>query len=399
METRHVYKISTPLFHSCINLFKSSCFSTYSGLFLSFNMEKLAPFSSKVSSILPLLVLILLLPVIVSGDCTCTPADNSGSNKAEALTYKVVAIATILFGGAVGVCLPIMGKRFPALRPENDIFFVIKAFAAGVILATAFIHILPDAFSQLTDPCLDQNPWGNFPFAGFVAMLGAIGTLMVDSFATAYFQKAQSNKTKPVNLDEENGENHAAHLEVHSHATGHGHAHGLAAAAVSDESASDLIRHGVISQVLELGIVVHSVIIGISLGASQDPTVIKPLVAALTFHQFFEGMGLGGCVSQANFKNKAAAIMALFFSLTTPVGIAIGIGITNVYSESSPTALIVEGVLDAAASGILIYMSLVDLLAADFLNSRLQSNMKLQIWAQIALLFGAGCMSVLAKWA
>ncbi|KAF8377422.1 hypothetical protein HHK36_030799 [Tetracentron sinense] len=92
--------------------------------------------------------------------------------------------------------------------------------------------------------------------------------------------------------------------------------------------------------VLELGIVVHSVIIGISLGASESPKTIKPLVVALTFHQFFEGKGLGGCVSQAKFKCPAIAIMALFFSLTTPVGIAIGI--SNVYDENSPTALIVE---------------------------------------------------------
>lgn len=49
---------------------------------------------------------------------------------------------------------------------------------------------------------------------------------------------------------------------------------------------------------LELGIVVHSVIIGISLGASEDPKTIRPLIAALTFHQFFEGMGLGGSISQ-----------------------------------------------------------------------------------------------------
>jgi len=44
--------------------------------------------------------------------------------------------------------------------------------------------------------------------------------------------------------------------------------------------------------------VVHSVIIGISLGASENPKTIRPLIAALTFHQFFEGMGLGGCISQ-----------------------------------------------------------------------------------------------------
>jgi zinc transporter 1/2/3 len=44
--------------------------------------------------------------------------------------------------------------------------------------------------------------------------------------------------------------------------------------------------------------VVHSVIIGISLGASEDPSTIKPLVVALSFHQMFEGMGLGGCIVQ-----------------------------------------------------------------------------------------------------
>jgi hypothetical protein len=53
-----------------------------------------------------------------------------------------------------------------------------------------------------------------------------------------------------------------------------------------------------VCQVLELGIVVHSVIIGISLGTAQSIDTIKPLLVALSFHQFFEGMGLGGCISQ-----------------------------------------------------------------------------------------------------
>lgn len=51
-------------------------------------------------------------------------------------------------------------------------------------------------------------------------------------------------------------------------------------------------------QVLEMGIVVHSVIIGISLGTSSNLDTIKPLIAALCFHQFFEGIGLGGCIAQ-----------------------------------------------------------------------------------------------------
>ncbi|RYR53742.1 hypothetical protein HN873_019326 [Arachis hypogaea] len=91
--------------------------------------------------------------------------------------------------------------------------------------------------------------------------------------------------------------------------------------------------------------------------------------------------------------------MGLFFSLTTPIGIAIGIGISNVYDDNSSTALIVEGVFNAASAGILIYMALVDLLAADFLNPRMQKSGKLQIGANISLLLGAGLMTLIAKWA
>ncbi|KAI7992556.1 Zinc transporter 8 [Camellia lanceoleosa] len=82
--------------------------------------------------------------------------------------------------------------------------------------------------------------------------------------------------------------------------------------------------------------------------------------------------------------------MAMFFSLTTPVGIAIGIEISSSYNENSPTALAVEGILNAASAGILIYMALVDLLSADFMNPRMQANGKLQLGANASLLLGAG---------
>ncbi|KAA8515520.1 hypothetical protein F0562_018869 [Nyssa sinensis] len=243
---------------------------------------------------------LVLLPTLVIGECTCELEEGDNS-KHEALKYKGTAVASILVAGAIGVCLPMMGNIIPALQPDKDLFFIIKAFAAGVILATGFVHVLPDAFDHLTSPCLS--------------------------------------------------------------------------------------------------IVVHSVIIGISLGASESPKIIMPLIAALTFHQFFEGIGLGGCICQAKFKSGAVTIMALFFSLTTPVGIIIGIGITNVYKDNSPTALIVEGIFNAASAGILIYMALVDLLAADFMNPRMQSNGRLQMGANVSLLLGVAFMSLLAKWA
>ncbi|XP_074297774.1 zinc transporter 1-like [Silene latifolia] len=348
-----------------------------------------------------ILVSLVLLPTLVAGDCTCEQSGESSSrNNKVVLRYKVAALVIILVSSAIGVCLPILGKRIPALSPESNLFFLVKFFAAGVILSTGFIHVLPDAFESLTSPCLKENPWGKFPFTGLAAMVGSLGTLMIDAFATGHYRKIHSGENAAT-VDEENQGDRDGHVHLHTHAT-HGHAHGAIPVSVfPDEGLSELdrIRYKVTSQVLEMGIVVHSVIIGISLGTSQSIDTIKPLMAALCFHQFFEGMGLGGCIAQASFKSASTLCMAIFFSVTTPVGIAIGIGITNVYNENSPTALIVQGLLDAIAAGILIYMALVDLLAQDFMNPKVQSNKRLFLGANIALLLGAGFMALLAIWA
>ncbi|KAF7011636.1 hypothetical protein CFC21_025914 [Triticum aestivum] len=369
-------------------------------------------------------VVALLLVAAVRGDDDCGSPESAAQDRARANPLKIAAFFSILVCGALGCSLPVLGRRVPALRPEGDVFFLVKAFAAGVILATGFIHILPDAFENLTSDCLPSDgPWKDFPFAGLGAMAGAIGTLVVDTVATGYFTRAHLNKdgahghgaisSSAAVVDEEkqaaaaaseearrhDGGEHEVH--VHTHAT-HGHAHGsaaLVAAVGGAEDEKDTVRHRVISQVLELGIVVHSVIIGISLGASQDPETIKPLVVALSFHQMFEGMGLGGCIVQAKFKARSIVTMILFFCLTTPVGIAVGFGISRVYNENSPTALVVEGGLNSVAAGILVYMALVDLLAEDFMNPKVQSRGKLQLGINVSMLVGAGLMSMLAKWA
>ncbi|GLJ39371.1 hypothetical protein SUGI_0803990 [Cryptomeria japonica] len=111
-------------------------------------------------------------------------------------------------------------------------------------------------------------------------------------------------------------------------------------------------------------------------------------------------MDLGGCIVQARFKSRSTALMAFFFSITTPLGIAGGIAISLTYNENIPTALIVEGMFNSVSAGILIYMAaLVDLLAADFLGSGMQTKVGLQLRYYASLLLGIGAMSLLPKWA
>ncbi|KAF3450148.1 hypothetical protein FNV43_RR06228 [Rhamnella rubrinervis] len=341
-----------------------------------------------------ILIIFLLTPQAYSQSDECnTESKNSCNNKARALPLKIIAIVSILVTSMIGVCLPLVTRSVPALQPDRNLFVVVKSFAAGIILATGFMHVLPDSFDMLWSDCLEENPWHKFPFSGFVAMLSAIVTLMVDSMATSIYSKKCNAGVIPQS-DVAAGQDQEMAVTVGSHFHGHHH-HDVKA----DGEESQLLRYRVVAMVLELGIVVHSVVIGLSLGASNNTCSIKGLIAALCFHQMFEGMGLGGCILQAEYKFVKKALMVFFFSVTTPFGIALGLAMSSTYKENSPSSLITVGLLNASSAGLLIYMALVDLLAADFMGPKLQDSIKLQIKSYVAVLLGAGGMSVMAKWA
>ncbi|KAG2616906.1 zinc transporter 7-like [Panicum virgatum] len=346
---------------------------------------------------------------------------------AAALRLKEVAMAAILVAGVLGVGLPLAGRKRRAMRTDSAAFMAAKAFAAGVILATGFVHMLHDAQNALSSPCLPAVPWRRFPFPGFVAMVAALATLVLDFLATRFYETKHRDEAARVKAaaaaalaaassasaseeditvvtvveDERKAPLLQTHCHGHSHGHGHSHSHGHELVQVEgrEGDVSEHVRSVVVSQILEMGIVSHSVIIGLSLGVSRSPCTIRPLVAALSFHQFFEGFALGGCIAQAQFKNLSAVLMASFFAITTPAGIAAGVGLSTIYNPNSPRALVIEGILDSVSAGLLIYMSLVDLIAADFLGSKMTGSLRQQVMAYITLFLGAISMSSLAIWA
>lgn len=61
--------------------------------------------------------------------------------------------------------------------------------------------------------------------------------------------------------------------------------------------------------------------------------------------------------------------MAVGYALSTPLAIAIGLGVRTKFNTESQTTLVINGVFDSISAGILIYTSLVELVAHDFLFS------------------------------
>ena len=118
--------------------------------------------------------------------------------------------------------------------------------------------------------------------------------------------------------------------------------------------------------VLEFGVMFHSVFIGLALAVSGDE--FKSLYIVLVFHQMFEGLGLGTRIATTNGPDRYTPwILAICYTLCTPIAIAVGLGVRKSYPPGSRRALITNGVFDSISAGILLYTGIVELMAHEFL--------------------------------
>ncbi|CAL5221030.1 g3148 [Coccomyxa viridis] len=324
-----------------------------------------------------------------AADPCAAGADDGCTDPDFALKLRIGAVFILLASSTLGVWLPfIAGKVSPYAATGSSMFFMLKAFGAGVILATGFIHMWPDANDAFSSACLG---WPDYPWASLFAMVTILCVLILEHVVSRAYERRLTRQL--TNCTRTQG------------ADGHAAANGNPAGALANVDEKELaqrdahIRSFAIAQVLESGIAFHSVLIGIALGVSDSPCTIRPLLAALTFHQFFEGVALGSCLLQASFRSWAFAAMAFIFTITTPIGIAIGIGIASTYNANSTNALITQGIFDSVSTGILIYMSLVDLIAPDFNSPQFLASLRLQLGGYTCLILGAALMAIIGIWA
>lgn len=218
---------------------------------------------------------------------------------------KIVAVFAIFLTSVFGVWGPVLLAKYFHGKPLYDkAILVIKCFAAGVILSTSLVHVLPEAFESLADcQVSSRHPWKDFPFAGLVTMIGAITALLVDLTASEHMGHGGGGgggmEYMAVGGLEMKEGKFGADLEIQE----------------NSEEEIVKMKQRLVSQVLEIGIIFHSVIIGVTLGMSQNKCTIRPLIAALSFHQIFEGLGLGGCIAQVRFFLSSILIFNFFGKL------------------------------------------------------------------------------------
>ncbi|OJD35130.1 fe(2+) transport protein 3 [Diplodia corticola] len=95
------------------------------------------------------------------------------------LGIHVVALFLVVFASISGAAFPVVAKKFPKLKIPPMAFFFCKHFGTGVLIATAFVHLLPTAFASLNDPCLPPLFTDDYPALPGVIMMGSLFCLFV----------------------------------------------------------------------------------------------------------------------------------------------------------------------------------------------------------------------------
>lgn len=373
---------------------------------------------------------------------------DAGENEYDGrLGARISALFVILVTSSLCTLFPVVATRIKRLRVPVYVYLFARYFGAGVIIATAFIHLLDPAYEEIGPAsCVGMTGgWAEYTWPPCLALIMVMLTFLLDFGAEWYVERK-------YNMDHGHGDNIEDTITSgagkHSHqivgedgrpvpasrpSQSHQFLHSAdqdgtaAAAAVPQSSTADdasnekldieKVEYAASSNerafreqfaaflILEFGVIFHSVIIGLNLGVVGDE--FSTLYPVIVFHQAFEGLGIGARLSAIPFPARPGKflkalpwILCAAYGLTTPLSIAIGLGVRTTYNGSSFTANVVSGVLDSISAGILIYTGLVELLARDFLfNPERSRDGRRVAFMLVCLFLGVAIMALLGKWA
>lgn len=338
----------------------------------------------------------------------------------------VLATIIVLLSSLIGVALPLVGKRVPSLSLSDYVFSLGKNMGTGVMLAVGFVHLLGESIDKFRVWCMPDAVFNAHPsLVLVVATTSVMGLhfvdLMVGEMVQEWFNTADeppvvttlyadtelrgegaederpsmiveaSEATTDAEHDHqaqaaaalverfptfrrEGGDaalNRSFALEAeaedcHSHLTPEVEVEvELASSSRSDTAYVQKTKAQLVMSALtmEFGTTLHSVFVGLDVGVMNDSNV-KPMLVALVFHQVLEGLAMGARLADADFMAKMELVMMLLFTLSAPVGIALGtLCVSNSRTAlAGPAYVLVSSLLDAMCGGVLVYLGIMLLL-------------------------------------
>lgn len=349
--------------------------------------------------------------------CTLPPSFSFWSS-AQLVSRILCPISELPLTSLPACSFPIIVRRFPRLPVPHHFLFLSRHFGTGVLIATAFVHLLPTAFVSLTDPCLPAFWNQRYPaMAGLIAMTSVLAVVGIEMFFATRGARhmhgseydtvpEEQNHDTPkhfssghprlrprsdsirrfrqadigshangiplgiVNLSTENLMPGNSNGDIYTSHTVKPHRDNPDQDSDSESTPLDLEpspvlldRHTKHEQqklllqclLLEAGILFHSIFIGIALSVASGTSFLV-LLLAISFHQTFEGLALG---------SRIAAIPQFGPSSPKPWLMALAYGTTTPFGQA--IGLGVHGLYDPAGEMGLLMVGVMNAVSTGLL--------------------------------
>lgn len=267
---------------------------------------------------------------------------------------KVIFSVAVFSMGAFGALFPWILRSG---APDHRFMAWGDTFAGGVLGGAGLVHLLSGGavgFRELA-PELD------YPLAFVLAGVGFLMILLIEAVIVA----------------DPNPEESPLHCGFR------GASHEIGPDAYTAERRS-------YSFILLLVLSVHSIILGVALGAQTSLTRASAIFLAIMAHKALAGFALGVSYRRAGVSLRQTAPVAAFFSSMTPLGILAGTGADMLISSDG--RLVFEAVFNSIGAGTFLYIATLDIIRTEF---ELPGD-NWQKWLLAVL--GFSIMALLAVW-
>ncbi len=259
--------------------------------------------------------------------------------------------------------------------PKSErIISMMITFSGGVLLAVALVHMLPEVRTDiLHGMALGKIIHTKLPLSEMIFCAGFLAVYFIERFVRFMVKRKDDRQLKkitvaiqpsvlPMGTSESglvyNAPNNAHILDNKSIQANDSLAD-LEAAKADHETLGKKLGHFFIILALSF----HSIFEGLAIGLQSTSESVWLLFLGVGTHKFLIAFCIGMEMFTSGHQSiKMASGYLITFAVMSPIGIAMGIGVTEEISNDPGTQAAVVGVLQGLAGGTLLYVTFFELL-------------------------------------
>ncbi|XP_016940534.3 zinc transporter ZIP1 [Drosophila suzukii] len=304
-------------------------------------------------------------------------AGNAAKDHQALLVAKIVAMVVLVVITVLCGSLPyildrcfLWTKKSPEETRSSAVVRCLLFFGGGVLICTTFLHMLPEVI-EVVNALQECGFLAQTPFAlpemllctGFFLMY-ALDELMTsvvrrhqrklsrkESVASLAFVRGCSIRHSTLLKPQLKEETEVQVIEPQAPKDHHGHSH----MPVGSGEGSSVRGLGII-----LALSLHELFEGMAIGLEGTVSTVWFMFGAVAAHKLVLAFCVGMELMVARTRSSLAILYLVTFSIVTPIGIGVGLGISQHVVAGQPS--LPSGVLQGIACGTLLYVVFFEIL-------------------------------------